>query len=153
MNREFLRDKKYTVSFFLLAACFLFMDIYLFGAVEEKRQHIRQLETETAFLENWSKLPKEKNNISLLENLLSDITAEPVLSSFSESGCVVDEIEEGENGEFHVFHIRGKGSFSQITTVFDIIKSKESWTAAELRSLKREGNVLAYEVEIRAVRN
>ena len=63
------------------------------------------------------------------------------------------EIKEEENEKFHVFHVKGKGSFSQITAAFGIIKSKERWSAAELCALKREGNLLAYEVEVRAVRN
>lgn len=62
-------------------------------------------------------------------------------------------IKEEENEKFHVFHVKGKGSFSQITAAFGIIKSKERWSAAELCALKREGNLLAYEVEVRAVRN
>ena len=65
----------------------------------------------------------------------------------------MEEIKEEENEKFHVFHVKGKGSFSQITAAFGIIKSKERWSAAELCALKREGNLLAYEVEVRAVRN
>ena len=66
---------------------------------------------------------------------------------------MMEEIKEEENEKFHVFHVKGKGSFSQITAAFGIIKSKERWSAAELCALKREGNLLAYEVEVRAVRN
>lgn len=151
---EFLNDKKYTAAFFLLAVCFLLLDCYLFAAVGEKREHIRRLERETALLENREKLPKEENSrMSFLETLLGDTTADSVLSAFSESGCPVEEITEEENGKFHVFHVKGKGSFSQITAAFGIIKSKERWSAAELCALKREGNLLAYEVEVRAVRN
>ena len=82
-----------------------------------------------------------------------DTTADTVFSAFMESGCAVEEIKEEENEKFHVFHVKGKGSFSQITAAFGIIKSKERWSAAELCALKREGNLLAYEVEVRAVRN
>ena len=88
-----------------------------------------------------------------LETLLEDTAADTVLSAFVESGCAVEEIREEENEKFHIFHVKGEGSFSQITAAFGIIKSKERWSAAELCALKREGNLLAYEVEVRAVRN
>lgn len=150
---EFLNDKKYTVAFFLLALCFFLLDWYLFAAVGEKEEHICRLETETALLENRAKLPKRSSRMPFLETLLEDTTADTVLSAFVESGCAVEEIREEENEKFHIFHVKGKGSFSQITAAFGIIKSKERWSAAELCTLKREGNLLAYEVEVRAVRN
>ena len=141
---EFLNDKKYTAAFFLLALCFFLLDWYLFAAVGEKEEHIRRLETETALLENRAKLPKRSSRMPFLETLLEDTAADTVFSAFMESGCAVEEIKEEENEKFHVFHVKGKGS---------IIKSKERWSAAELCALKREGNLLAYEVEVRAVRN
>lgn len=150
---EFLNDKKYTAAFFLLALCFFLLDWYLFAAVGEKEEHIRRLETETALLENRAKLPKRSSRMPFLETLLEDTAADTVFSAFMESGCAVEEIKEEENERFHVFHVKGKGSFSQITAAFGIIKSKERWSAAELCALKREGNLLAYEVEVRAVRN
>ena len=151
--KEFLNNKKYTAAFFLLSLCFFLLDCYLFAAVGEKKEHIRRLETETVLLENRAKLPKRNSRTSFLKALLSDTTADTVLSAFLESGCAVEEIGEEENEKFHVFHLKGKGSFSQITAAFGIIKSKERWLAAELCALKREGNLLAYEVEVRAVRN
>lgn len=150
---EFLNDKKYTAAFFLLALCFFLLDWYLFAAVGEKEEHIRRLETETALLENRAKLPKRSSRMPFLETLLEDTAADTVFSAFMESGCAVEEIKEEGNEKFHVFHVKGKGSFSQITAAFGIIKSKERWSAAELCALKREGNLLAYEVEVRAVRN
>lgn len=153
MNRDFLTDKKYTVTFFLLAACLLLTDIYLWGAIAEKRERIHALKAEAVLLENWSTQPKENNHISFLENILREMTVETISAAFLESGCTVEEIGEEENSKFHIFHIKGNGSFSQITAAFGIIKSKERWSAAELRSLKREGGVLAYEAEVRAVRN
>lgn len=153
MNSDFLTDKKYTVTFFLLAACLLLGDFYLWGAIAEKRERIHALKTEAVLLENWSKRPKENNHISFLENILGEMTAEPIFAAFRESGCTVEEIKEEETEKFHVFHIKGKGSFSQITAAFGIIKNKERWSAAELRALKRDGSLLAYEAEVRALRD
>lgn len=121
---EFLNDKKYTAAFFLLTLCFFLLDWYLLAAVGEKEEHIRRLETETALLENRAKLPKRSSRMPFLETLLEDTAADTVFSAFIESGCAVEEIKEEENEKFHVFHVKGKGSFSQITAAFGIIKAK-----------------------------
>lgn len=105
-------------------AVFLSPRLVSFAAVEEKEEHIRRLETETALLENRAKLPKRSSRMPFLETLFEDTAADTVLSAFMESGCAVEEIKEEENEKFHIFHVKGKGSFSQITAAFGIIKAK-----------------------------
>lgn len=92
-------------------AVFLSPRLVSFAAVEEKEEHIRRLETETALLENRAKLPKRSSRMPFLKTLLEDTAADTVFSAFMESGCAVEEIKEEENEKFHVFHVKGKGSF------------------------------------------
>ena len=56
--------------------------------------------------------------------------------------------EPTELGQFYKIFISGTGSFAQILSGFDIIKSKESWNAVYLKEIKRNGEGLAFEIEI-----
>ncbi len=148
---EFLNDKNILPPSFCWR-CVSFSSTGIFCCRGEKEEHIRRLETETALLENRAKLPKRSSRMPFLETLLEDTAADTVFSAFMESGCAVEEIKEEENEKFHVFHVKGKVLFTNHRGLW-YNKSKERWSAAELCALKREGNLLAYEVEVRAVRN
>ena len=120
---EFLNDKKYTAAFFLLALCFFLLDWYLLLPWGKGRTHPPAGDRNRSSGKP-GKLPKRSSRMPFLKTLLEDTAADTVFSAFMESGCAVEEIKEEENEKFHVFHVKGKGSFSQITAAFGIIKGK-----------------------------
>ncbi len=152
-----LNNRKYTRSFFLLSLLLLIICFSLALHISEKRSRIGSMEAEIAMRKKWKPAEGHGNRMAFLGNLLQTEAEEEISAAFEASGCMVEEVAEtaGEEADdsFRIFHVKGKGSFIQIVSAFDIIKAKERWTASELRSLKRMGGLLAFEAEVRTVQS
>lgn len=152
--RSILDNTKYTRLFALSALLFLALGGWftLAGRTEQDRADSLNLENEE--IKTFSALPESPSALPFLQELLRPVSGESLAASLETTGVKVNSIseeegEEGPRGEIKKFRISGTADFPQMVQSFGIINSKNRWCAMDLRSLKRAGDVLAYEVEIR----
>lgn len=156
--RKILNDTKYTRLFTLSSLLFLALGGWfaLAGRTEKDRASALTLENEE--IRTFSSLPERPSALPFLTGLLQPVSGESLAAALEETGARVNSIseeegEEGPEGQIKKFHIIGTANFSQMVQSFGIINGKNRWCAMDLRSLKRAGDVLAYEVEIRTFQN
>ncbi len=151
---EILNNQKYKTCFLLAAVLFFAADMYIWGEIARTEEEAKQMETEIREIENFRDREKRKSRLPFFTSLLEGTTAENMIRLFEENGCIVEESAEGREDRgviaHNIFNIKGKGTFSQILSAFDIIESKEQWTAAELCLMKKEKGKLVFEVNIRS---
>lgn len=73
------------------------------------------------------------------------------------AGAAIEEVseeppEEEEAGSILKMKLTGRGNFAQVLSLFDIIQKKH-WVSADLLRLEREGDRLAFELELCAYRS
>lgn len=151
---EFLNDQKYTRLFALSSCLFLALGGWFLLAQQTEKSLAASIRTENEEIRTFGALPESPPAGPFLASFLRPLSGENLAASLEGTGARVNSIseEEGEDepeGKIKKFHIKGTADFSQMVQSFGIIESKNRWCAMDLKSLKRAGDVLAYEVEIR----
>lgn len=61
--------------------------------------------------------------------------------------------EKTAHGEILRMKLTGRGTFHQVTAIFDIMNKNRQWISAELRRLERKDGALDFEIELAAYRS
>ncbi len=150
-----LHHRRYLPLYGVMAAIFVFVGGYMeIGAGMEKDRRL-SLERENQMLRACQNLPPKKGRGDFYSEIFQADDGASYAALLEEAGLTVKEISEEESrndslGKFNKITLEGTGTFPQIIRGFDIIQSKERWTAADLLTLSRRGEALDFTMEITA---
>lgn len=153
MDRSFWQEKKYLPYYVSLALLTLLSGCYLSWHNQNLISSLENQGREKELLLAYKENPLQRKERKFLPSLFSKGKGMDYGALLEEAGLYIKDIQEEEGkptelGQFYKIFISGTGSFAQILSGFDIIKSKESWNAVYLKEIKRNGEGLAFEIEI-----
>lgn len=150
---RFLNSPAQTRFFVLLALLCIGISFLAAEKTAQARSEAAALQAENTRLRRFAENPQETG-----ENELSPLfaPAERGLwqSCAEEAGMTVLSAEEeadgrGGAGETRKIILKARGSYAQIVETFDIINSKERWSAAYPMEIRREGDHLTAVIGVR----
>lgn len=146
-------DRKKQNLYLLLSAVFFCLSLVLFHGASKMSEETERISQDTRMLAQWKQPAGEETQLAFLSGLLSGETGS-VTEFFEDAGITVDEtseeFEKTDDGILHTFCIKGRGSFQQILTSFDIISTKKSWMAMDIREIRRDRDTLSFAADIRS---
>lgn len=146
-------DKKYVPYYFIGALFFFLLGAYFFWGGSAQEKEVLHLQMEQDMLRAYEAQPIRREKKDFLVQAFPSKKQNEYVSLLESVGLSVKDVTEetgkkNEWGDFHKIFISGTGSFSQILSGFDIIKSEERWNAVNLKEMKRSEEGLAFEMEI-----
>lgn len=150
---KILNDRKYTRLFVLLSCLFLALGGWFLLARATEKGRAAAIRLENQEIIHFAGLPQRPSSLPFLTKFLRPVSGETMAAAIEGTGAKVysisEEEEEGPKGKIKKFNIKGTAAYTQMVQSFGIIKETDRWCAMNLKSLKRAGDVLSYEVEIR----
>lgn len=141
---------------YLLAALLCCAALFLFHSASDMDQEAEQLRQESRMLSQWKAPKGEEEQLRFLRELLSG-DARGLTGAFEAAGIHVEQtsedFEKTDQGTLRTLHIAGRGSFQQILSSFDIISTKKSWMAIDIREIRRDRDGLYFIADIRSFRH
>lgn len=141
---------------YFVAALLCCVALFLYHAASDMEDETKQLRQENSILAQWEAPKGDAAKLQFLKGLLSG-DARGVSGDLEAAGIHVEETSEDvastDQGLLHTLHLTGRGSFQQILNVFDIINTKKSWMAMDIREIRRDRDGLYFIADIRSFRH
>lgn len=150
---RFLNSPARTRFFVLLALLCIGISFLAAEKTAQAQGEAAALQVENTRLRRFAGHPQETED-SALRTLFSPADRDLWQSCAEEAGLTVlsvsgEKDSEGDAGETRKIIIKARGSYAQIVETFDIINSKERWSAAYPMEIRREGDHLTAVIGVR----
>lgn len=136
----------------LLTICLCFtLSLFITEKIQEMKEEIQETEKIITSIDDWESKTKKEGRTKFLNNFLRKPSMTDISQSFEEAGCYIEEIEEKTSEEERpiiIFHVKGKGKFSQIATAFDMISTKDIWMNVALREATVKEDNIVFQVDV-----
>lgn len=150
---RFLNSPAQTRFFVLLALLCIGISFLAAEKTAQAQSEAAALQAENTRLRRFAEYPQETED-SALRTLFSPSDRDLWQSCAGEAGLTVLSVSEekdgsGDAGETRKIILKARGSYAQIVETFDIINSKERWSAAYPMEIRREGDHLTAVIGVR----
>ncbi len=154
MESAWWNDKQHIPAYVLGAGLLFLIGIYMYWGGSGEKAEVFRLQAEKEMVQSYESAAPVKGKKEFLQQAFSAGEQTDYVSLLETAGLHVQDVTEeaGEGNEFGRFHkifISGTGSFAQILSGFDIIKSEERWNAIGVKEIKRSDAGLAFTIEVR----
>lgn len=150
---RFLNSPAQTRFFVLLALLCIGISFLAAEKTAQAQSEAAALQAENTRLRRFAEHPQETED-STFRTLFSPSDRDLWQSCAGEAGLTVLSVSEekdssGDAGETRKIILKARGSYAQIVETFDIINSKERWSAAYPMEIRREGDHLTAVIGVR----